>query len=87
MVAKDYGQKEGVDCNEVFLYVVEYSSICVLLVIVVMPDLELERFDVNMAFLHGDLEDKICIHHLEGFVILVKEDYGYLLKKSLYSPK
>lgn len=39
------------------------------------------------AFLHGDLEEKIYIKQLEGFIIFGKEDIVYLLNKSFYGLK
>jgi hypothetical protein len=42
LVAKGYSQSEGVDFNEIFSPVIKHSSICVLLGIVSLFDLELE---------------------------------------------
>ncbi|KAG8499112.1 hypothetical protein CXB51_005523 [Gossypium anomalum] len=87
LVAKGYNQILGVDFTDVFSPVVKHSSIRVLLGIVAMHDLELEQLDVKTAFLHGELKEDIYIQQLEGFTVLEKEDYVYLLKKSLYGLK
>jgi hypothetical protein len=42
LVAKGYSQREGVNFNEIFSPVIKHSSICVLLAIVSLLDLELE---------------------------------------------
>lgn len=33
-------------------------------------DIELEKLGVKTTFLHGELEDEIYIHQLEGFIII-----------------
>ena len=52
LVAKRYAQKEGIDNNEIFSSEVKYTSIRMLLVIVVQFDLELEQINVKTMFLH-----------------------------------
>ena len=59
LTAKGYAQKEGIDYNEIFTPVVKHTSIRMLLTIVVQFDLELEQMDVKIAFLCGELEEKI----------------------------
>ncbi|KAG8498730.1 hypothetical protein CXB51_005092 [Gossypium anomalum] len=78
---------KGVDFTDVFSPVVKHSSIRDLLGIVAMHDLELEQLDVKTAFLHGELEEDIYMQQPEGFTVSEKEDYVYLLKKSLYGLK
>ncbi|KAG8497142.1 hypothetical protein CXB51_008390 [Gossypium anomalum] len=87
LVAKGYSQIPGVDFTDVFSPVVKHSSIRALLGIVAMYDLELEQLDVKTAFLHGELEEDIYMQQPEGFIVLEKEDYVCLLKKSLYDLK
>ncbi|KAG8473612.1 hypothetical protein CXB51_036051 [Gossypium anomalum] len=87
LVAKGYSQIPGVDFTDVFSPVVKHSSIRALLGIVAMHDLELEQLDVKTVFLHGELEEDIYMQQPEGFIVSEKENYVYLLKKSLYSLK
>jgi len=68
LVAKIFTQKESVDFNEVSSLVVKYSSIRVLFVMVALFYLELEQLDVKITFLHNELEKRIYIPHLEGFI-------------------
>ena len=57
-VAKGYSQVEGVDFGEIFSPVAKLTSIRVLSLAAAF-DLEIEQIDVNITFLHGDLEEEI----------------------------
>ena len=59
LIIKGYAQNECIDYNEIFSPVVKYTSIRMLLAIIVQFDLELEQIDVKIIFLHGELEEKI----------------------------
>jgi hypothetical protein len=43
--------------------------------------------DVKIAFLNGEIEEKVYIEQLEGFVIYDKKSHVYRLKKALYGLK
>jgi len=49
-----------------FSPVVKHIYILMLMTIVAQFDLELEQMDVKTAFLHGELEEKICMKQPEG---------------------
>ena len=49
--------------------------------------MELRQLDVKTTFLHRDLEEKIYMAQLEGFVEAGKEDFVCKLIKSLYGLK
>jgi uncharacterized protein (UPF0303 family) len=66
---------------------VKHTSIRTLLALVALFDLELEQMDVKMAFLHGELEEKIYMKQPEGYVVEGKKNHVCLLKKSLYGLK
>jgi hypothetical protein len=87
LVVKGFSQKLGIDYNDVFSLVVKHSSICALLGIVAMHDLELEQLDVKTAFLHDDLEDEIYMDQPKGFIVVGKKNFVCKLKKSLYGFK
>lgn len=87
LVVKGFGQRKGIDFDEIFSLVVKMTSIRVVLGIAASHNLEVEQMDVKTAFLHGDLEEEIYMEQPEGFVKKGKEDYVCKLKKSLYGLK
>lgn len=66
---------------------IKHTSIGEILALVVMYDLKLEQMDMKTTFLHGDLEEQICIHQHEGFKEYDKEHMVCKLKKALYGLK
>lgn len=87
LVVKGFGQKKGIDFEEIFSPVVKMSSIRVILGLAASHDLEVEQMDVKTAFLHGELDEEIYMEQPEGFVVNGKENYVCRLKKSLYGLK
>lgn len=87
LVVKGFGQKKGIDFDEIFSPVVKMSSIRVALALTASLDLELEQLDVKTAFLHGDLKEEIYMAQPEGFEAKGKEHLVCKLKKSLYGLK
>ena len=87
LVVKGFGQKKGIDFDEIFSPVVKLSSIKIILGLATNQDLEIEQLDVKTAFLHGDLEEEIYMQQPEGFEDKRKEDLVCKLKKSLYGLK
>ncbi|KAJ4744606.1 Gag-Pol polyprotein [Rhynchospora pubera] len=87
LVVKGYGQKHGVDFNEIFSPVVKHSSIRVVLSLVANLDLELVQLDIKTAFLHGDLDEEIYMSQPEGFVDESNPNLVCRLKKGLYGLK
>ncbi|KAH9660217.1 hypothetical protein KPL70_024138 [Citrus sinensis] len=75
LVAKGFAQKECIDYNEVFSPVVKHTFIRILLALVAEYELELAQLDVKMAFLHGDLEEKIYMIQPCGFRVAGKENH------------
>ena len=59
LVVKGFGQKQGIDFDEIFSLVVKMCSIQVILRLAPSMNLELEQLDVKTAFLHGDLDEEI----------------------------
>ena len=87
LVVKGFGQKKGIDFDEIFSPIVKLSSIRIILGLATNQDLEIEQLDVKTAFLHGDLEEEIYMQQPEGFEDKRKEDLVCKLKKSLYGLK
>lgn len=67
LVAKGYSQKFGIDFNETFSPVVKFDSIRSILAISAAKQLQLRQFDVQTAFLYGDLDEEIYMRQPEGF--------------------
>lgn len=59
LVVKGFGQKKGIDFEEIFSPVVKMSSIWVVLGLAASLNLKIEQLDVKTAFLHGDVEEEI----------------------------
>ena len=63
------------------------TSIRTILSVVTVQGLYIQQLDVKIAFLHGDLEDKIYMYQPKGYEVKQKEDFVYKLKKRLYGIK
>lgn len=55
-MVKGYSQDKGVNFGEILSLVAKLTSIRLLLSLVVAFDLEIEKMDVKIMFLHGYLE-------------------------------
>lgn len=69
---KGFNQKKIIDFEEIFSQVVKMSSIRVVLGIAANLNLDMEQFEVKIAFLPLDLEEEICMEHPEGFKVMAK---------------
>ena len=67
LVARGFQQAEGIDYDETFAPVGQYASLRVLLAISIVKDLRLYQFDVESAFLNGDLEHDIFMEQPDGY--------------------
>ena len=54
-MVKGFGQKQGINFDEIFSPVVKMCPIRVILGLAASMNLELEQLDVKTAFMHGDL--------------------------------
>lgn len=66
---------------------VKHRSIRIILSLVAHFDLELEQFDVETAFLNGELEEEMYMSQPKGFVTDDLKNKVCLLKRSLYELK
>ena len=87
LVVKGFGQKQGINFDEIFSPVVKMCSIPVILGLETSMNLKLEQLNVKTAFLNGDLDEEIFMEQLEGFKVEGKENMVCKLKKSLYGLK
>ncbi|XP_047326613.1 uncharacterized protein LOC124930300 [Impatiens glandulifera] len=84
LVVKDFGQKYGIDFEEIFSPVVKITSIRRVLGLVSSLYIDLEKLDVKTTFLYGNLEEDIYMVQLERFEVKENENIVYKLKKSFY---
>ncbi len=86
LMARGFTQTFGVDYNETFAPVAKFVSICCILALAAIKDMEIHQMDVKIAFLNGDLEEEIYMEQPEGFT---QEGENLVCKfhKSLYGLK
>jgi hypothetical protein len=62
-------------------------TLCFLLGVVALEDLELLQLDVKTTFFHCDLDEEIYMEQLQGFASPGREHLVCRLRKSLYGLK
>ena len=77
----------GLTVTNIFFPIAKHSSIHVILGMTAQNNYELEQMDVQIAFLHGELEDNIYMLQPEGFVDMEQEKLVCKLKRPLYGLK
>lgn len=84
LVAKGYTQKDGIDYKENFSLVSIKDTLRIVMALVTPYDLELHQMDIKIAFLNGDLEEKVFKDQPQGFQIKNKINLVCKVKKSIY---
>jgi ATP-binding cassette subfamily B (MDR/TAP) protein 1 len=70
---KGFGRNKGIDFEEMFSPVVKMSSVRVVLGLATSLNLEVEKLDVKIVFLHGDLDEEIYMEQPEEYKAKGKE--------------
>lgn len=68
LVAKGFIQREGFDFYETFAPIEKITTIRVVIAIVASKNWNLFQIDVNNAFLHGDLHEKVYLKPPQGYL-------------------
>src|SRR5205814_4200572 len=85
LVAQGYRQKAGIDFNEVFSPVVNFSLIRFMFILLVSTlGWRHAQLDVKSAYLYGNLKETVYMKQPKGFIKKGEEKKVCLLKKTIY---
>jgi len=87
LVAKGFMQEEGVDYEETFAPVANFTTIRVVLALAAARDWDVQQMDVTTAFLYGELAEEVYMSQPEGYVVVGSEGKVWKLKRGLYGLK
>jgi hypothetical protein len=60
--------------DEIFSHVAKLTYTIILMCLAASFDIAIDEMDVKITFLHGDLEEEICIKQCEGFAVKGKKE-------------
>jgi hypothetical protein len=86
LVARGFTQTFGVDYNKTFAPIAKFMSICCILALTAIEDMEIHQMDVKIVLLNGELEEEIYMEQPKGFTH-EGEHLVCKLHKSLYGLK
>jgi hypothetical protein len=87
LVAKRFKQRYVIDYDDTFGPVIKMVTICIILSIVVSRGWSLGQLDIQNAFLHGYLEEEVCMEQPPGYEDSTKPGYVWKLDTALYGLK
>ena len=68
-VARGFSQKEGINYEETFAPVAQYTSIRSIMALASMMKWDLHQMDVKTTFLNGVIEEEVYIEQPQGFEV------------------
>ena len=81
LVAEGFLQEYGVDFDKIFSLVVKIITLCFMLNVVAVENLELIQLDVKKVLLHGDVEEEIYMEQPKDFAVFSHEHLVCRLRK------
>ncbi|GJS67259.1 retrovirus-related pol polyprotein from transposon TNT 1-94, partial [Tanacetum coccineum] len=87
LVAKGYGQEEGIDFEESFAPVARLEAARIFMEHAAHKNFPIYQMDVKTTFLNGPLKEEVFVRQPNGFVDLDFPNHVYRLKKALYGLK
>ncbi|GKB40059.1 retrovirus-related pol polyprotein from transposon TNT 1-94 [Tanacetum coccineum] len=87
LVAKGYGQEEGINFEESFAPVARIEYVRIFVACTTHKNFSIYQMDVKTPFLNGPLKEEVFISQPDGFVDLDFPNHVYRLKKALYGLK
>jgi hypothetical protein len=86
-VVKGFSQVEGVEYDDIFSPISQYTSICSIITLAASIGWKLHQMDVKKSFLNGEIEEEVYIEQTKGFIIDNERSHVCRLKKALYGIK
>ncbi|GKC93327.1 retrovirus-related pol polyprotein from transposon TNT 1-94 [Tanacetum coccineum] len=87
LVAKGYGQEEGIDFEDSFAPVVRLEAVRIFMAYAAHKNFPIYLMDVKTTFLNGLLKEEVFVRQLDGFVDPDFPNHVYHLNKALYGLK
>ncbi|GJS07704.1 retrovirus-related pol polyprotein from transposon TNT 1-94 [Tanacetum coccineum] len=87
LVAKGYGQEEGINFEESFAPVARLEALKLFVAYATHKNFPIYQMDVTKAFLDRLLKEEVFVRQLDGFVDPDFPNHIYRLKKALYGLK
>ncbi|GJW96410.1 retrovirus-related pol polyprotein from transposon TNT 1-94 [Tanacetum coccineum] len=87
LVAKRYGEEEGIDFVESFAPVARLEAVRIFVAYPTHKNFPIYQMDIKMTFLNGPLKEEVFVHQPDGFVDPNFLNHVYRLKKALYGLK
>lgn len=86
-MARGYSQQYGVDYKEVFSPIARLETVRLVLALAAHAGWPVFHFDVQSAFLNGDIQEEVFVMQPEGHTVEGSEELVYRLRKALYGLK